>query len=88
MAFVLTGQVNISWIPDGAGAMSVPSAQTLQFSNQPPGTAALGGGISVPGSDNPSTANLNTAAVAFGAALSTFLQANQPRIVGFATGGG
>ena len=88
MAFVITYQANISWIPDGASAMSVPSAQTLQFSNQPPGTNPLGGGVAVPGGDNPSTANLNTACVAVGAALSTAMQAVQPRIVGFATGGG
>jgi len=87
--YVLTGQVAINWVPDGAGAMSVPDAQKLTvFVNYIPTLAGINAApITVPGANAPSTANLNTAAVAFGAAVSTMLQANVTQIQGFATGG-
>ncbi len=87
--YVLTGSVTISWLPDGAGPMTVPSAQALKVLCDyiPAQTAIAAAPIAVPGGDAPSTSNLNTAAVAFGAAISTLLQANVTQIQGFATGG-
>lgn len=87
---ILTGTVNCSFVPDGAGQMSVPTVQTIQVSLNaavPSQTGITAGPIQVPGGNSPSTGNLNTAAVAFGAAISTLLQANQAQIAAFGTGG-
>lgn len=84
MAYQLRYTVNIDWIPDGAGSMSVPSAQTLQAIGQ----AEFGNSISVPGADAPTTGNISTACTALGTQLAAQLNASIAQIQGFATGGG
>ena len=79
MAWALTTTTNISWVPDGASAMSVPSAQTLQVG---PVSTQVAGTIASP----PTTAQLNTAAVAAGAAISLLLQAQVGVIDAWSTG--
>jgi hypothetical protein len=70
MAYAIQMQVNVVWVPDGAGGMTAPVAQRLSFF--PSATSATGlpnTGLSafvpVPGTDtvaNPVTAaNINTA---------------------------
>lgn len=87
--YVLTGSVNISWLPDGGGPMTVPTAQTLKvLIDYVPAQAGIAAApIAVPGGDAPSTGNLNTAATAFGTAVSTMLQANVTQIQNWASGG-
>lgn len=91
MALILTGTCNISFVPDGANQMSVPTVQTLQVSinaNVPATAGFTAAPIVVTGTlNNPTTGNLNTAAVAFGAAISTLLQANVNTITGWGSGG-
>lgn len=83
MAYVLTGKFNISWVGDGVGPMSVPSAQTLQ-ATVGPGQATE---VVVPGGDSPTTGNVSTACTTLAAALAAILNANIGQIQGFATGG-
>lgn len=83
MAYRLNYTFNLTWVPDGAGPMSVPSAQTLGFT----GTQL------VPGGDAPTTsgtqvtsANLVTVGVSAGVDIGTQLSAQLARIQGFAGG--
>jgi hypothetical protein len=92
MAIIITGQVNVAWVPDGSGPEFVPSAQTL--------TVALGYGpfgspttgaptaILVPGGNAPTTGNISTAMTAFATAVAAQLNttANNAAIVGWASG--
>ena len=71
--------VEIAWVGDGAGAMSVPSAQALFAANLAP--------IQVPGGDAPTTGNITTACTTAGTNLATFFNASIAQIQGFATGG-
>ena len=72
MAYQIRYEIEVVWIPDGAGPMSVPSAQKLRlgqiaFSGLTPGVAGAPGGsqptgfIQVPGGDTPTQGNFNTA---------------------------
>jgi hypothetical protein len=81
MAYRVTYTLNISWVPDGAGPMSVPSAQTKGVSQS--------GALVVPGANAPTAANIVTACAAAGADASTQLTtaANLAQIQGFASGG-
>jgi hypothetical protein len=80
MGWALSAGVNISWVPDGAGAMSVPSAETLQF-NQ---AATL---IALTTTGTISAANIATAVTALGTAInSNFGTLNLGTIQGWATG--
>lgn len=81
--------LNVDWVGDGAGAMSVPSAQTKGFSQS--------ARVLVPGGDAPTQANFNTAlsgaagtpaAGSMANDLSTQIAAALAQIQGFATGGG
>jgi hypothetical protein len=81
--------MDIVWIGDGSGPMSVPSAQRLKLTQ----TAI----VQVPGGDSPSAANFNTAigvtsgnviANSMASDLEAQVLANLTRIQGFATGGG
>ena len=81
MAYVLKYSLEIDWVGDGVGAMSVPSAQRIKFQQASP--------VLVPGGDAPSAANFNTAITG---GMTTDLEAqvlaNLGQIQGFATGGG
>ena len=82
--YVMTGKMNISWVGDGAGPMSVASAQTLQAEVSYP----LGNVVQVPGGDAPSTGNVSTACTSVATAIAALLNANIAQIQGFASGGG
>ena len=96
MAFVLRPVIDICWVPDGAGAMEVPSSAKIRFfarANNPAGvtlgSGAFAQGSLIPGGNTPSLANIATAL----ANLSTDIQAQitaavLARIQAFATGGG
>jgi hypothetical protein len=70
--------ISVEWVGDGAGPMSVPSAQRLKLKGTP---------VQVPGGDSPSGANLNTAGTLIGTACQGLLVANIAQIQGFASGG-
>lgn len=89
MAFGLRYSLDIVWIPDGAGPMTVPDAQRLKLSQ-----SAI---VQVPGGDSPTAANFNTAigvtsgnviANSMASDLEAQVLTNLTRIQGFATGGG
>ncbi len=69
MSYQLRYAVEICWVPDGAGPMSVPSSQklrlgTLDFSGLTVATPATGqptGYLPVPGGSAPTQGNFNTA---------------------------
>jgi hypothetical protein len=91
MAYVITGSINVRWVPDGAGPMTVPSAQELKL------MIGVGAAIQVPGGDSPTQGNFNTAiggssstatAPSVAAALEALIAANLGQIQGFSTGGG
>ena len=81
MAYILKYTLNVEWLPDGAGPMTIPDAQKIKFVQ-----ASL---VLVPGADAPTAANFNTA---ISGAMVTDLEAqvlaNLGQIQGFATGGG
>jgi hypothetical protein len=81
MAYGLKYTLDVVWLPDGAGPMTVPDAQRIKFQQ-----ASI---VLVPGGDAPSAANFNTA---ISGAMVTDLEAqvlaNLGQIQGFATGGG
>ena len=88
MAYGLRYSLDVVWIGDGAGPMSVPSAQRLKLTQ----TAI----VQVPGGDSPSAANFNTAigvtsgnviANSMASDLEAQVLANLTQIQGFATGG-
>lgn len=96
MAFGLRYKVDICWIPDGAGAMEVPSSAMIQFQpsvNNPAGLTNGSGDKAqvspIPGGNTPTLGNIATALTN----LSTDIQAQitaavLARIQAFATGGG
>ena len=81
MAYGLKYSLNVVWIPDGAGSMTVPDAQRKLF--------VQSSIVPVPGGDAPTAANFNTAITG---AMTTDLEAqvlaNLGQLQGFATGGG
>lgn len=88
MAYALRYTMTVCWIPDGAGAMSVPSAQVKTLTQ-----SSL---IAVPGGDAPTQGNFNTAISGASATpagpsmandLAAQVAANLAQIQGFATGG-
>ena len=99
MSYQIKYSYEILFIPDGAGPMSVQSAQklrlgTLDFAgltvdnpqNLTPGQPT--GYQQVPGGDTPTQANFNTAVAAAAQDIDVAIAANLARIQGFATGGG
>lgn len=54
MSYGIRYSLQVCWIPDGAGAMSVPSAQAEGFTQ-------TGAFLIVPGGDSPTQGNFNTA---------------------------
>jgi len=83
--YVLKGIISVEWVGDGAGPMSVPSAQVLTVGND---FGANGGFVTVPGGDAPSTANISTACSTLATNLAGALNASISQIQGFASGGG
>lgn len=81
--YILKWTASVSWVGDGAGPMSVPSAQTLKIAS-----GQYGGSVIVPGGDAPSGANLTAAGVTAGVNIGSGLNTNLGQIQGFATGGG
>ncbi len=81
MAYGLKYSLDVVWLPDGAGAMTVPDAQRLKMMQ-----SSI---VLVPGGDAPTAANFNTAITG---AMTTDLEAqvlaNLGQLQGFATGGG
>ncbi len=97
MSYQIRYQIDAVWIPDGAGPLSVPSAQRLQLGSmnfsgltvQNPQNLTPGqptGYQQVPGGDAPTQGNFDTALTAMQADLSAAIAANLARIQGFATG--
>ncbi len=89
MAYALRYQMEVVWVPDGAGPMTTPEAQKVRFQQ----TAI----VQVPGADAPSAANFNTAigvtagnviANSMASDLQAQVLAALTRLQGFATGGG
>jgi hypothetical protein len=88
MAYGIRYSLDVVWIPDGAGPMTVPDAQRLKLSQ----TAI----VQVPGGDSPTQANFNTAigvtsgnviAGSMASDLEAQIATNLTRIQGWSTGG-
>lgn len=85
MAYMMTAQVTVQWVPDGAGPLTVPSGPSLQvvcgpnFANVP--------AVVVPGADAPSTANITAAGATMIAAITTNMNLSIAQIQGWASGG-
>ena len=81
MAYGLKYTLDVVWLPDGAGAMTVPDAQRLKMTQ-----SSI---VLVPGGDSPTATNFNSAITG---GMTTDLEAqvlaNLGQIQGFATGGG
>jgi len=91
MAWNLSGQVNVNWIPDGAGPMSVPSMQTLQLDIGPllSNNLAGYGPVQIVNSTNDTltAAQVNTAATAFGSLVASYFGTTAlSTLQGWATG--
>lgn len=89
MAYVISYTLNVQWVGDGVGAMSVPSAQVKTFTQS--------SRVLVPGADAPTLANFNTALTgssstpsspSMAADLNAQINTALAQIQGFATGGG
>ena len=89
MAYIVVGDVTFAWVPDGAGPLTVPSAQSLSISiGAVPGVLGQANPITVAGGDSPTSAQLIAAATAMGTALGNALTAAQiAAIQGWASGG-
>lgn len=85
MSYGLRATLTVVWLGDGAGPMSVPSAQKLVLPFGNPGGSAI---VPVPGGNAPSAANFNTAIDALTVQEKAAVLANLGQIQGFATGGG
>jgi len=80
MAYAVRAILDVYWIGDGTGQMSVPSAQKMRLIE----TA----NVPVPGGDAPSQANFNTAITGTVTTdLEALIAANLTAIQGWATGG-
>ena len=96
MAFVLKYKVDVAWVPDGVGAMEVPTSFVLTFfptANNPAGvtlgSGAFAQGSLIPGANAPTQANLITALNNLVTDLTAqFTAAVVSRIQAAATGGG
>ena len=95
--YIIRYALEVCWVGDGTGPLSVPSAQKLRGgtldmagltlaavpAGQPTGTQP------VPGGDSPSQSNFNTAISAMATDLeNNFIAPNLTRIQAFSTGGG
>lgn len=83
MSYKLTYTCNVSWVPDGQGAVGfVPTGPTLEFVG-----SQVVPGFSTPGT-TPSGANFTTACTSMGTDISTQINvaATLARIQGFGNG--
>lgn len=89
MAIAAQVFVRLCFVPDGAGPMSQPSAQTIEVGYGGPNaaTASSIGLQMMPGGNTASVANLNTLATNIATALQTAFAAVQPTVNGWPTGG-
>lgn len=85
---VITATVTFGWVPDGAGAMEVPSAQQLTKKALP--VYGDTGMVVVPGGNNPSSANITTALNTLATNMATVFEttANLAIIQGWQNGTG
>ena len=94
MAFAIRYQLDIVWVPDGAGPMTMatgagPGLGTSGMGNAQALTFYQGAPVIVPGGDSPNQSNFNTAiGTTMAADLEAQVAANLSRIQAFATGGG
>ena len=95
MSFALRYKVDVVWIPDGAGGMSVADAQVLSLfpsSSNPGGltlpNSGMGQSSPVPGGAGATQANFNTAVTNLLTDIEAQIGTNLARIQAFATGGG
>jgi len=74
MAWNIKGQVNVNWVPDGAGPLSVPSMQTLQLDFGAPSGSAIFSPVQIVNSTNDTltAAQVNTACAAVGTLLASY----------------
>ena len=90
MAYEVNGTINIAWIPDGAGPLTVPSQQSINIGTNPAFGPILGAiqGVVVPGADAPTQANILAAISTLATNLGATLTAAQiATIQGWASGG-
>lgn len=89
MAIAAQVFVRLSFVPDGAGPMSQPSAQSIEIGYA--GPQASGGSTIplqiMPGGNTVNSTNLNTLGTNIGSAVQTALAAVQSTIAGWPTGG-
>lgn len=87
MAIQAIVSVTYCYVPDGAGPLSVPSAQSLDIMLMPAGPAVSTANLTMPGGNTVTLANLTTLntqiATGLTAALTT---ANVAQILGWVTG--
>lgn len=81
MAYMVWGELRISWVPDGAGPLTVLTAQSINAQASEYGAVQP---VLVPGGDAPTAGNIATAAATLSAALAAALPTAQ--IQGWATG--
>lgn len=60
MAIQAIVSVTYAYVPDGASAMSVPSAQSLEINLSPAGPAASSANLTMPSGNTVTLANLTT----------------------------
>lgn len=94
MAIQAIVNVTLCFVPDGANAMSVPSAQSLDLSlspsgSTPGGTASTGANLTMPGGNTVTAGNLTTLATQIATALTAQFTtaANLATVGGWPTGG-
>lgn len=80
-------KATIYWAADGAQALTVPEAQSLEASVELPQGNASASFVLVPGGNAPTAANINTAVTNAAALASTYLQGQIAAIQGWSTGG-
>lgn len=87
MAYALSFTATVKWIPDGAGPMSVPSAQVLQVTPSSNGTVTFSGMVPIQGADTLTSANLTSAGTSAGVQIGSAAFAYITQLQGWSTGG-
>jgi hypothetical protein len=84
MAYKIKWAMEVVWVGDGCGAMSVSSAQQLTMLSK-----QYAGAVPVQGGDAPTQANFNSAITgAMTTNMEAAIAANLTQLQGFATAGG
>jgi hypothetical protein len=91
MAWNITGELNVNWVPDGAGPMSVASMQTLQLDIGPLAANNLTGygpvQIVTSTNDTLTAAQVNTACTTLGSLVASYFGTTAlSTLQGWATG--